>query len=234
MAGGPFSPKDADFNNQINVIIPYLNTATIKTRLVLTTVAQVALTSATGLLTTAATGWNTLYPQSTNPAANTSSITDSKNKLRDDIEGFVRTVYGDIPNSSLTQIDRDTLKIPLPKPSKSPVPVPPNAPEIAVKERAHLTATFSITDPAHSHTQAKPEGVDQIDIESAFLPNGTTPPSNFPKATDFRHLGSTGKFLYKRTYDLDQLAGTEYLRARYVNSRKEPGPWSEIISVVVS
>jgi len=36
MAGGPFSTKDADVNNDFNIAINYLNVAANKSRLVLT------------------------------------------------------------------------------------------------------------------------------------------------------------------------------------------------------
>jgi hypothetical protein len=233
---GVFPSTDSEFSIDINNIITYLNVPANKSRLVITTAAQANLATVTTLVTTAGTGWNTVYAQSINPSANTTTITQTKNSQRAQIERLLRSIYDDIPQSVLTQTDRDTLHIALRDKTATPVPVPPNEPVIAIKGRGHLYINFNITDPSRPQTQAKPEGVDTIEIQSAFLPINTPKDQaeNFPAESDFRHLESTGKFLYKRVYEMSHLAGTDFLRARYVNTRKQPGPWSEIISVVVS
>jgi hypothetical protein len=100
--------KDADFNNYINIAIPYLSTN--KTRLALTTASQANVTSVSALLITAATGWNSVYPQSQNPATATSSIIAGKTTIRTQIEILIRAIFADIPKSVLTQVDRRYLK----------------------------------------------------------------------------------------------------------------------------
>jgi hypothetical protein len=229
-----FPASDAEFNTYVNNANTYLNVAANKSRLVLTTAATSALTLVNTLLTAATTGWNTIFPQSQNPAIATSTIIAAKKSTRVQIETQLRNIYADIPNSVLTQTDRDTLNLSLPADTRTPVPKPQNAPIVAVTERQHLSVTLSFTDPAHSQSQAKPDGVIEIDIESAFLAPSTAPAAGFPNETDFRHIGLSGRTSYGRDYTQAQLKGTDYIRARYVSSRKEPGAWSEIISVVVS
>ena len=261
MAGGPFSTKDADVNNDFNIAINYLNVAANKSRLVLTPGAQSMLTQLTtwlGVGTPAPAGsWNEQYPKSQNAATNTTTITTTKNGLRKEMESGLRFVYADIPQSVLTQVDRDTLKLPIHDHTPTHVALPANAPVIAVVERGHLYVIISITDPKNPHTQAKPDGVEATDLESAFQSKDDAiaiavqaaadaaaakvagnvvpvPVVTFPQQSDYRHLGNTGKFLYKVTYTDIQIGGTDHIRARYLNTRKEPGDWSEVITVVVS
>jgi hypothetical protein len=229
-----FPAADSDFNTYANNANTYLNVAGNKSRLVLTSAATTALTTLNSLITTATTGWNAIFPQSQNPATDTTTITAAKNTLRDSIETQLRIIFADIPNSVLTQTDRDTLNLTQHSDTHTPVPKPQNAPVIVVTGRDHLSVTLNITDPAHPQVQAKPDGVSEIEIQSAFLAPGATPAAGFPNETDFRHLALSGRASFERDYTQDQLKGTDYIRARYISTRKEPGAWSEIISVVVS
>jgi hypothetical protein len=229
-----FPNKDADFNLFINIVLNYLNLASNKTRLILTETAQAALTTANSLITTVETGWNSVFPASQNPATDTTATTKAKNTLRGKIEDQFRIIFADIPQSVLTQTDRDTFNMETHSETHTLTPKLQNEPIVAIIERKHLSVTLNITDPAHPGVQAKPDGVSAIEIQSAFLPAGVTSIDGFPKETDFRHLDLSGRSNYDRLYNQDQLKGTDYLRARYISTRKEPGDWSEIVSVVVS
>lgn len=224
-----FPVKDADFNNYINISVPYL--VANKARLVITVGAQAVLTQVQANLSTAGTGWNTIYPQSQNPAIATSSIFASKANLRILIEVGLKSIYDDIPKSVLTQVDRDTLNIPLPATSRTPVPKPTAVPSINVTSRAHLSIALAIVDVARPQSAAKPEGVSSIQLEGAFIAAGD---KTTPTDADFRNIDTTGKASYMRTYTTDQLGNTEYIRARYLNSRGEAGSWSEWASVIIS
>lgn len=223
---------DAEFNNYINLTIPYINTN--KARLATTPTAVAALTSATALLTTAGTGWNAIYPLTQNPATATVSIRSSKNILHDQISAQLRIIFDDIPRSLLTQVDRDTLNIPLPNNTRTAAAVPSEKPSITIALREHLSITLNVVDSSHPQSLAKPADADAIEIESVFVAVTAATSGSVPQEADYRHLTTSGRCTVVRTYSQDQLRGTEYLRARYLNSRKEPGGWSEVISVVVS
>jgi len=224
--------KDADFNNYVNTAIPYLSAN--KTRLALTTTSQTNLTSVSALLTTAGTGWNSIYPLSQNPATATSSIIAGKTTIRNQIEIMIRAIYADIPKSVLTQVDRDTLNISLPSDSHTAAAKPTSVPSLTVTERGHLSVTFSFLDVVHSQNLTNVPDAESINLVSAFLPAGTIAPVGFPQESDFHYVASLGKSFYKRSYTADQIKGTEYLKACYLSSRKELGDWSEIIAVVVA
>lgn len=147
------------------------------------------------------------------------------------LETGLRAIFDDIPKSVLTQVDRDTLNIPLPSATRTSAPKPTAIPAITVSSRAHLSVVLAIVDAAHPQSISKPEGVDSIQLEGAFVAPGI---EKVPADSDFRNIDTTGKANYTRIYTTDQLASTEYIRARYLNSKGEAGNWSEWIAVIVS
>lgn len=224
--------KDADFNNYINLAIPYLNAN--KTKLAITTTAQANLTLATALLTTASTGWNSIYSQSINPLLSTSIIVETKMSVRLQIETLLRAIYDDIPKSVLTAADRATFNIPAPVETRTAAQKPTSVPILSISERGHLTVTISILDAINFQTISNVPDAALIELESAFIADGKTVPVGFPSDEDFRHLATLGKSLFQRDYTDKQLKGTEFLKARYLSSRKESGGWSEVFTVVVA
>ena len=224
--------KDADFNNYVNIVIPYLNNN--KARLVITTSAQTNLTSVTALLSTAVTGWNSVYLQNLNGTSDSTTVAANKKLLRKQLTTGLRSIYADIPRSVLTQADRDTLNINLPAEKHSSAVKPTSVPSITVSGRGHLSANISILDVEGSRAVTKVEDAEMIELEAAFLAPGATPAAGFPTDKDFHHAATLGRSTTTRSYTSDQLRGVEYLKARYLNSRKEPGGWSEVVSIVVS
>ena len=227
-----FPVKDADFSNYINISIPYVSDS--KTRLVLTPTAQSNITALEALLNTADKGWNSVYPLCCNSATVTTTLVATKKSLRTQIETLLRAVYADIPQSVLTQTDRDTLNITNVSGSHTQAMVPVSVPSLTVSGRMHLGVTLTILDVERSLPITNVPDAVMVEIESAFLPNGVTQAAGFPQDDDFHFLANSGRSTYKRVYDNSQIKGTEFLKARYLNSRNEAGNWSEIISVTVA
>ena len=198
-------------------------------------------------------GWKELIVLHDNPATKTKPINDLIKIRKVELEAALRTIFNDIPASALTATDRTTINKPLRSTTHSSAPLPVNAPVIAIVEQGHLYAIISITDPAHPHTQAKPEGVDNTELDGAFQTRetivtnnalrtaapapGTTPaplPAAFPQESDFHHIANTGKFLYKTHFTAAQVGGEEVIRARYQNTKHEVSDWSAEIIITVS
>ena len=224
--------KDADFSIYINISIPYVTAS--KTRLVLTPTAQAALTALETKLNAADSGWNSVYPLCCNSATVTTTLVATKKSLRTQIETLLRAVYADIPQSLLTQTDRDTLNINTVSGSHTQAMVPVSVPSLTVSGRGHLCVTLTILDVERSQPITNVPDAVMVEIESAFLPNGVSQAAGFPQDGDFHFLANSGRSTYKRGYDNSQIKGTEYFKARYLNSRNETGNWSEIIAVTVA
>ena len=258
---GIFPSKLADLNNYIATVEPYLIANAV--RLGVSSANQSSLTllytnpNVPPNTLPDTLGWKELWVLYVNPATRLKTITDLVQLRKEAIKALLRTIYNDIPESKLTPTDRATLNLAVHSDSHTPAPVPANAPDITIDSNEHLSVTLKITDPANPHTQQKPEGVSHIELEHAFqslddmkqaaadaavsaaarkadpsLPDAEPVPE-FPQESDFHHLADTGKFLYTTGYTLDQVNGAEYIRGRYVNTRKIPGAWSQIIKVII-
>lgn len=227
-----FPSRDSDFHVSINNSVNHLNTN--QERLVLTPAAKASLAKVNLLLNEPIKGWNTIYPKSQNPNEEKTSLTTAKNNNRNSMEAEMRTIFDDIPESVLNEDDRNVLNLPEPSSTYTSATVPTEIPAIIVKSRGYLTVELSIVNSALPNSVAKPAGVDSIELEGAYLPNGSAAPPGFPHEADFRHIAITGKAHFKRKHILDQLQGSEHIRARYLNTKKEPGNWSEYIRVVIA
>jgi hypothetical protein len=226
-----FPSSDNNFSLFANSVIPYLNDN--KSRLIITTAAQTALALVTVNLTKADDGWNVVYPLTQIPAKSTSELILKKNQLRESIETNLHIVYNDIPLSLIEPKDSTILGISISPVTRSAVPIPSSVPSITITKHAHLTLDLRIEDTKTKEFLSNVSDAESIEIESAFLPNTTILPAGFPQKSDFRHVVTTGKSKVTLNYDLDQIKGTDYIRARYLNSRKEAGPWSEVVITVV-
>jgi len=103
MANGRFPDKDADFNDYLVIIVPYLVANAARLGLAPTTLT---------ILTELMADWVLKYPPSQNPDTVTKTITEEKAALRNSIETQLRIIYDDIPKSRLTLTDRNTLNLP--------------------------------------------------------------------------------------------------------------------------
>lgn len=223
---GLFPDADADFNVHINNCITYLNVAANKSRLVFTPTATANLTSATSFLSTATTGWNTVFPQSQNPAVRTKTITDNKNVLRDQIITNLRAVYDDIPKSILTQTDRDTLRLTVQSTSGTSTPTPTSRPVGQVDTSQRLQHTISFVDADTPTSRAKPEGVRGCQIWYKIGSPAADQRELTFAATDTRSP-------YVLTFEGADAGKMVYYWLRWENTRGETGPWSDVVSATI-
>jgi hypothetical protein len=226
-----FPTSDADFDIFVNAVVPYLNENI--SRLIVTPTGQAALASATLLLTTTVTGWNAVYPLILKVSTTSNTLIIEKNKLRIQIEELLRSVYNDIPLSLVETKDRTALGIVEPSGTHTPAAKPTSIPSITIIKHSHLTIDIRIEDTKTQEPVSKVEDADSIELESAFLPNNVTPAADFPQENDYHHILNSGKSKITISYRTEQIKGTEYLRARYQNTRKEVGPWSEVVTAII-
>jgi len=224
---GPIPATDADFNEYFERVVPYLDAN--KARL---GVSNTALADLQSLFTQ----WNDIYPKSQNPDLRTSAITAEKNQLREQISDLLREIYRDIPESALTVSDRETLSLKLRDTEPTPSPVPDHAPDITIAEIRHLSHELRLTDPENPHTQAKPKGVAEIEVFRFISPEKPqpTPPAPPTDISQYRFVGNATRFLYTVEYTLSDVGKTVWYIARYVNTRGQPGPWSNAVNAAVA
>src|ERR1035437_9257673 len=157
-----FPTAQADLNDHLGVIVPYMLATANVTRLGISTA------NATTLKTLYSNpnvppntlpdhlGWVELWILHTNHNTNTHTIVTLVNAMRTAIEKQIRTIYKDIPNSALTATDRSTLRLPEHGLQHTKIQVMEYAPKGSIDDNKHLQQVLRITDPQNTTTQAMP------------------------------------------------------------------------------
>ena len=219
--GGPFPTKDAEFNEYVNRVFPYLDVN--RTRL---HVSDPNFDALTVLMER----WTSIYPQTQDPNLRTRTFIDDKDEVRKLLETLLRTIYGDIPRSALTAADRETLN--LPAPDRQPTargaigtaPYPQLLPMGGGKVRIELRVQ-------HDRSRASMHPLAHS-IEMAYTV-GTTPPASPLSAavhTDYKKA--------IRTFDLgaDNPGKKLFAFFRWKNETDEgkSSPWSTLVQTVIA
>jgi hypothetical protein len=214
----PFPSKEADLNNYFILVVAYLLLAANKTRLLISAANQ-------ALLASQLTYWNTTYALTTNADTRTKTATDNKDKAKVDLMTTLRNVYADIPNSVLTTTDRNTLNLPEPSKSRTPVPVPASKPIALVDTSNRLTHEVSYTDAAGN--AAKPTGVHGCEI---WLRVGVPALDD----DDLTYAGTSTANPFEVKFKGEDAGKNVYYWLRWVNTRGEIGPWSDAVMATVT
>ncbi len=107
MAQAKFPKNLNEWNTYFGVVVAYLNTHSARLN-----VSAANLTALNDFYDNAAlgNGWLQIFPKTQGDEA-TTALRKTRNKLRDNMKGLLQDIYGDIPESSLTENDRVALKI---------------------------------------------------------------------------------------------------------------------------
>jgi hypothetical protein len=224
-----FPSRDADFLMAVNIIIDHLNQATNKPRLITTTAAKDALTEATLLIAR----FDALMLQSQNPAETNTIIVNEKKTVRTRLDVLLQIIYTDIPRSVLTPTDRSTLNIPEPAKTHTRASVPTLFPSIKIKKQTHMAVTFQFSNALASSSTRMPPGVANIHIEYAVVVLNENGNLRAPTDDDYRHGGLSGRTQFTFTYTDEKVGKMIYVRACYLNTRNQRGPWSLTVTLIL-
>ena len=212
---GPIPTKDADFNSYINQAIPYLGTN--KTRLRVSSPNISALNARRS-------DWNVLYPKTQDSTQRTTSLTEQKNELREEIEELLRAVYDDILESALTTEDRNKLNLSKRDSELTAAVVPNWSPTAAFDRISNRMHILRISNPEDPESKAKPDGVDSVEVYR-FI--GDTEPAN---DSDYIYIGDAREHLYESKFEVEHQGKRAWYMLRYKSTRGDKGPWSEAIN----
>ncbi len=212
--------KDADFNDFQTIACPYLNTRAVALGL-----DAGEITNMLALHTSWDTNW-TLY---INAATRTASVITTKSDTKLDLTASLRELIQDAKRSpSITDTDRTTLNLPNPNEVRTHVKPPTSVPDIEVRKIEHLIHVLNITNPDEPESRAKPKGVANIEIYKAL---GIEKPKSMDS---FKFIGTSTRTLYTAKHVIEEMGQTAWYIARYVSTRGEAGPWSDVISSVIA
>ena len=178
-------------------------------------------------LTDGLTLWNTTYKLASDPTTRTTIAIANKDDAKEALLTVLRAVYGDIPDSVVTNQDRATLgiKAGANNGKRTPAPVPATKPIAKVDHSKRLEHTIHFSDSV-KQGKGKPDGVHGCQIWYAM--------DEAPKTIDdLRYLATDTKTPYVHHFEIEEAGKTVWYWLRWENTRNEVGPWSEPVSATV-
>lgn len=155
--------------------------------------------------------------------------TKTKADAKAAVTEVMRSLGGTIQSKpTVTDANRELAGLPVHKTTRTPVPAPTTAPVLAVDASRRLEHIISWRDSASLNRKARPAGVMGLEL---YVKVGGPAPAGLE---DCRSLG-----MITRSPDLEQFAPaqggqTAYYIGRWVSTRGEPGPLSEIASATIA
>lgn len=131
-------------------------------------------------------------------------------------------------NPSVTNAQKAELGVTVPKETKTAAPVPTTRPIADIDNKQRLQHIIHFFDEGSVKSKAKPEGVRGCEI---WCKIGGEPPLD---ENETKYLATDTKTPYIAHFDGADGGKTAHYMLRWVNTRNEPGPWSETISVTIS
>ena len=212
--------QDPDFGNWVKIYSNYVNT----------NFAALGLTAAQNtLLQTDNTSWNNDYPAHVTGQATAGSLAQQKDTTRETLEKLVRDYSALMQtNTTVTDEQRAALGITIPKTTKTSTRVPATRPMANVDNRNRLDHIINFFDESTPDSSTKPDEVRGVEIWQKI---GGTPPTS---QSEVVYIATDTKTPYTNRFDGAYAGTTVHYMLRWVNTRNEPGPWSETLSVTIS
>ena len=219
---------DLEFNVFVNVVIPYLFAEE----------ARLLVSIYTPTLNSLLSTWNIVFPQSEDANQSTETIRDTKDETRDSLEDTLEQAFNDIPESVLTDADKNTLEWHVRDTVLTPVPVNDKAPILSILTMAHLVIDLKIENPNNPDKRALPPG-NKVILERFVGPTPTEPPLSQQLLSSqstiaFGNAQVLSRSKAKIQFGDQDMGKTAWLRACYTNRRGDKSPYSLPVSFVVN
>lgn len=152
-----------------------------------------------------------------------------KNDARSAAEAQTRALVNSLQaNPALTNAQRAELSITVPDTKRTPSPVATTRPIATIDTRQPMQHTIAFADEATPTKRKKPDGM--LGVEIRVQVGGAEPVE--PEEMKFLALDSSTP--YVADFNGADAGKTAYYRLRWVNTRQQPGPWSEIYSATIT
>ena len=214
-------PKDEGFDLLLRgKFAPYVNT----------NFAALGLTSADNTALQAGTvAWGYSWVAYGNADTAMKAATVDKNAKRAAVEPIVREIAQKVQaNPAVTDVQKTALGLPVYKTTKTAVGAPTTLPVVTrIDSSTRCILRLFYADAATPASKAKPAGVQSCEIREQI---GGTAPTD-PEAMDF--LAIETRTPYRADYEAGDIGKTVYFAFRWLSTRGEPGPWSQIYNATV-
>ncbi len=174
------------------------------------------------------TTFNTTFNANIAAQNNAKNAAAAKDLARTNLEIVVRTVVRKIQGTpTVTNAQRQSLGISERGTARTPIGIPKSSPILSVDTSQRLQHTIGFVDEETPTSKAKPEGVRGCQI---WLFIGAVP-SKLP--AEYHYLTTDTKTPYVYHFEGEDGGKNANYMGRWVNTKDEPGPWSEIVSATI-
>jgi hypothetical protein len=176
--------------------------------------------------------WNAQYPAHVKAQAAAEGARQAKDAARAALEKEVRPVTNFVQGwPKTTNADRAEMGITVRDTSPSPAPAPSSRPLALVESGQRLTHQLRLVDESTPTRRARPAGVLGAEVWVKLVDADQPAPTD-PAALTF--LTMTTKPSFRAEYARAAGGKTAVYMARWINTRGEKGPWSEITTATVA
>ena len=209
-----------EFNTYWGDVYAYLSIVANRTRLGVSTANFGTMITINGV-------WVVVYPQSQDAGQSTVAIDNTMHHTHADAEAILHTVFNDIPESALSDLDRATLKWPEGDTVRSRLNAATHTPVIAAALKGHLEVEITHIN-SLTTKKAMPEG-QKVLLERTVAAAGLAA-SAVVFTTNILITHSPVKMFFTE----DDVAKVAYMRACYVSRRGDKGPYGPVITVPIA
>jgi hypothetical protein len=183
-------------------------------------------------VSTAETNFDSALDAHVSEKALAKSATQTKDTSRKAMTQVVRALVRKLQASStVTDAQREALGITVDDGSRSAVPAPASRPIVSVWVSQGLRQEVRFADENTPTRKKKPDGVRGAEVWVKIVNAGEAPPVD-AGAMMFLDLSTSSPYVAE--FPGDSAGKTAWYRLRWVNTRGEKGPWSELASGTIA
>ena len=176
--------------------------------------------------------WLALYPAHVAAQQRAEGARQAKDAARAALEKQVRPVTNFVQGyPKTTNADRAEMGITVRDTSPTPAPAPSSRPLALVESGQRLTHQLRLVDESTPTRRARPAGVLGAEVWVKLVDADQPAPTD-PTALTF--LTMTTKPSFRAEFKAGEGGKTAVYMARWVNTRGEKGPWSEVTTATVA
>lgn len=176
--------------------------------------------------------WNKDFPAHVAAQQKAEGARAAKQNARLALEREVRPITNFVQGyGKTTDADRATIGISIRDTSKTPAPTPTSAPLVRVDHGQRLLHRLRFTDEAAPTRRGKPPGTIGAEVWLALVATGQPAPA-LGESYKFLSVSSRGNL--QADFTSEDAGKTAYYALRWVSTRGEKGPWSEVAAATVA
>ena len=180
----------------------------------------------------ALSSWNGAFPAHVAAQQRAEAARQNKDGARRELEAQARPITSFVQGfPKTTDADRATIGITVRDTEGTPTATPTTRPQAVVRAGGRLTHTLRLTDESTPTRRARPKGVLGAEVWVKLVDPGTPAPTD-PAALAFLTMATKPSVVTE--YRAADGGKTAVYMLRWVNTRGEKGPWSEVTTATVA